>query len=152
MADARKQELARELKHRFYRIAQALRRESASSPLTTAQSAVLSLLLQGTSLRVSDLAKAEAVALPTMSQVINRMVDAGWVSRASPRGTYNNMVAITRKGRSVAARVAKKRDMELLKRLTTLSPKECEVLEKAIAVIDKIYDREPWKQAKNAHE
>ena len=55
------------------RIGVAMRREMKSAPVTVAQSAVLSALLIGGAMRVSDLARNEGVKLPTMTQIVGRM-------------------------------------------------------------------------------
>ena len=58
----------------------------------------MSALLIAEAMRVSDLARNEGVTLPTMTQIVGRMEAAGWVSRAAPSGTYNNLIRITPEG------------------------------------------------------
>jgi DNA-binding MarR family transcriptional regulator len=136
--------LVDELRPRLLRISQALRRETKLLPITRAQTAVLNLLIMGKPMRLSDLARAEAVTLPTMTQVINRMESAGWVTRMSRPGTYNNLIDITDDGRQVAAQSVHMRNEALLKRLRQLSPEECESLRSLLPIIDKMFAREPW--------
>lgn len=76
-------ELTDETRKRLLRISQAVRRDAAALPVTTAQGAVLSLLRAGP-MGVGELARAEGVQPPTMTQVINRMEAAGWVTRSGP--------------------------------------------------------------------
>jgi DNA-binding MarR family transcriptional regulator len=144
MPDKNQSELLNQLRTRLLRISQALRRETKSLPITGAQSAVLNLLLLGEPMRISDLARAEAVTLPTMTQVINRMEASGWVSRMSRPGTYNNLIDITDKGREVAAEASVLRNAALARRMKHLSPQECETLWKVFPVIDKMFAKEPW--------
>ena len=68
-----------------FRIAAALmRRDSQQLVVTTTQGAVLSLLRGNGPLGVGELARAEGVRPPTMTQIINRMEQLGWVARTGP--------------------------------------------------------------------
>jgi DNA-binding MarR family transcriptional regulator len=138
-------DLADELRPRLLRISQALRRETKDLPLTRAQSAVLSALLIGDPMRLSDLARAEAVSLPTMTQVVNRMVQLGWVVRTAPMGTLNNVIEITEEGRKVAAQAAELRNAVLMRRMGFLSAEEQKLLWELLPVIDKMFAKAPWK-------
>jgi DNA-binding MarR family transcriptional regulator len=144
--DKRRRVLANELRPRFARLSQALRREAANSALTTTQTAVLGLLMLGRPLRISDLARAEGVTMPTMTQVIKRMVDAKLVTRAAPAGTYNNLVQIADLGRKLAEEVAATRNAALEERLGRLSPEDYQTLFDAIPLIDLMFEREPWTE------
>lgn len=142
--DKKRKMLANELRPRLARLSQALRREAANSPLTTAQTAVLGLLMLGRPLRVSDLARAEGVTMPTMTQVIKRMVDANLVTRAAPAGTYNNFVQIEDLGRKIAEEVAATRNASLEERLARLPSEDYQKLFDVIPLLDLMFEREPW--------
>ena len=144
MPKKKESELINELRTRLLRVSQALRREAKLLPITSTQSAVLNLLLMGKPMRISDLARAEAVTLPTMTQVINRMEASGWVTRMSRPGTYNNLIDITDKGRDVAAQVSELRNAALRRRLKQLSPEESQMLWSLFPLIDKMFAKEPW--------
>lgn len=143
--DARKslEKIAAELRPRLLRVSQAVRRETKTLPITQAQSAVLSALMMGQAMRLTDLAKAEAVSLPTMNQVINRMIISGWVSRV-PQANSTVLIEITDDGRAVAEEAALLRSETLLRRLELLSADELRLLPQMIEVIDKMFPREPW--------
>lgn len=140
-------DLADQLRLRLLRVARALRREAKALPVSSAQSSILSFLLLGEPMRVTDLAKAEGVAVPTMTQLVQRMVEAGWIVRDAPAGTYNNFVNITEAGRDVAAQVAAARNRTLVDRLQGLSEEECALLGQMLPLIDKMYGRMPWREA-----
>jgi DNA-binding MarR family transcriptional regulator len=140
----REQELLDQLRPRLLRISQALRREMKHLPITRTQSAVLSALTLGKPMRLSDLARAEAVTLPTMNQVINRMILSGWVVRVTPPGSSNTLIEITDEGRRVAAEAAEIRNATLGKRLRQLTPEEAESLWQFLPLIDKMFSKEPW--------
>jgi DNA-binding MarR family transcriptional regulator len=63
---------------RFLVLGQAMRRDAETLPVSVAQSAVLSRLRGGPK-TVGELASAEGVRAPSMTQIINRMEEAGWV-------------------------------------------------------------------------
>jgi DNA-binding MarR family transcriptional regulator len=144
MPESHQADLVNQLRPRLLRISQALRRETKLLPITRTQSAVLNLLLLGKPMRLSDLARAEAVTLPTMTQVINRMEASGWVTRMSRPGTYNNLIDITDTGREVAVQASEFRNAALAKRLKQLSDEESQLLWKVLPVIDKMFAKEPW--------
>ncbi|WP_459615671.1 MarR family winged helix-turn-helix transcriptional regulator [Bordetella sp. 2513F-2] len=133
-----------DLRLRFLRIAHTLRREERDLPLTEAQCAVLRWLMLEP-LRVSDLARAESVSLPTMTQMVGRMIDIGLVQRESPAGSYNNFLTITDAGRCMVKAVAATRNKSLKQRLALLDEGELRALADIIPVLDKMYDRTPWR-------
>jgi DNA-binding MarR family transcriptional regulator len=137
--------LANELRPRFARVAQAVRRDTAAAGLTTAQSSVLNLLLVESPLRVSDLARAEAVKMPTMTQVVNRLASAGWVTRIRRAGKGHQLVDITKKGRRMAARVAVARNAALNRRIEKLSVIERDQLSRLTPLLDKMFEQKPWQ-------
>lgn len=138
--------IADELRPRFMRIAVAMRREMRNGPLTVAQSAVLSALLFAGPLRISDLARNEGVATATMTQIIARMEAAGLVSRASPLGSYNNLISITSSGEAAASDLAKHRNEVLAQRMAKLSQRELQLLEQLGPILDTMFNREPWHE------
>lgn len=135
--------LANQLRPRLFRISQALRREAATSPLTPAQMAVLNLLLLKP-LRVSDLARAEAVTLPTMTQIVKRMTEAGWVTRQPRAGTSRGLLEITEEGRMRADEVAARRNADLVARLARIPATEYDKLFDIVPLLDEMFEIEPW--------
>ncbi|SOZ22246.1 conserved hypothetical protein [Cupriavidus taiwanensis] len=136
--------LADELRPRLMRIVVALRREMRAAHVPPAQSAVLSALLVRGPMRVSDLARNEGVRLPTMTQIVGRMVDAELIARSAPVGSYNNMIQITDEGRAVAGKLAAQRTAALGKRMEGLTPEELQTVIAMFPIIDKMFKREPW--------
>lgn len=130
--------LAQRLRPRFLRIAQAMRRDSQQLVVTTTQGAVLGLLLRGGPLGVGELARAEGVRPPTMTQVINRMEQLGWVARTGP-AVRGSRAEITELGRAVAADVEARRVELIARQLGDLSPAERAALEAALPVLDRIF-------------
>lgn len=127
------------------RISVALRREIKASQVTVAQSAVMSALMVADAMRVSDLARNEGVTLPTMTQIVGRMEAAGWVSRAAPAGTYNNLLRITPEGAALANQLAVQRNQALAERMADLETGELDLIQKVVPILDKMFIKEPWR-------
>jgi DNA-binding MarR family transcriptional regulator len=122
---------------RFLVLGQAMRRDAETLPVSVAQSAVLSRLRDGPK-TVGELAAAEGVRAPSMTQIINRMEEAGWVSR-SEGPVRGRTVQITQAGRDVAVTVRQERTARLAMRCDGLSPDDFAALEAVLPVLDRIF-------------
>ncbi|MFI6565125.1 MarR family winged helix-turn-helix transcriptional regulator [Streptomyces sp. NPDC050534] len=130
-------ELTDETRKRLLRIGQAVRRDAADLPVTTAQGSALSLL-SGGAMTVGQLAHAEGVQPPTMTQLVNRMESAGWVSRSGP-ARKGSTVEITATGRQLVEDVRARRNGLLAERMAALTPEDREALRAVLPVFDKIF-------------
>ncbi|MFI6658687.1 MarR family winged helix-turn-helix transcriptional regulator [Streptomyces sp. NPDC050523] len=130
-------ELTDETRKRLLRIGQAVRRDAADLPVTTAQGSALSLL-SGGAMSVGQLAHAEGVQPPTMTQLVNRMEAAGWVSRSGP-ARKGSTVQITATGRQLVEDVRARRNGLLAERMAALTPEDREALRAVLPVFDKIF-------------
>ena len=122
---------------RFLLLSQVMRRDAETLPVTTAQGAVLTRLRSGPK-TVGDLAAAEGVRAPSMTQIINRMEEAGWVTR-SGGPVRGRTVQITEAGLAVAVAVRQERKARLAKRCEGLSADDLVVLESVLPVLDRIF-------------
>jgi DNA-binding MarR family transcriptional regulator len=122
---------------RFLVLGQAMRRDAETLPVSVAQSAVLSRLRGGPK-TVGELAAAEGVRAPSMTQIINRMEEAGWVSR-SGGPVRGRSVEITEAGLAIAVAVRGERVARLARRCDGLSADDLAVLEAALPVLDRIF-------------
>lgn len=73
-----------------------------------------------------------------MTQLINRMVTAGWVARSGP-ARKGSTVQITALGRRVAADVRRSRNKLVGERMAELTTQEREALLAALPVFDKMF-------------
>jgi DNA-binding MarR family transcriptional regulator len=137
--EAAVEQLARLLRPRLLRAGQAMRRDTQQLPVTIAQGAVLSLL-RGGPLGVGELARAEGVRPPTMTQLVNRMEQLGWVARTGP-AVRGSRAEITELGRSVAAEVDARRTALIAARLRHLTASERDALLAALPVLDEIFGK-----------
>jgi DNA-binding MarR family transcriptional regulator len=122
---------------RFLVLGQAMRRDAETLPVSVAQSAVLSRLRGGPK-TVGELASAEGVRAPSMTQIINRMEEAGWVTR-SEGPVRGRMVQITEAGQAVSAAVREERRARLARRCEGLSAEDLAALEAVLPVLDQIF-------------
>ena len=122
---------------RFLVLGQAMRRDAETLPVSVAQSAVLGRLREGPK-TVGELAAAEGVRAPSMTQIINRMEEAGWVIR-SEGPVRGRMVQITDAGQAVADAVRGERTARLARRASGLSADDRAALEAVLPVLDRIF-------------
>ena len=122
---------------RFLVLGQAMRRDAETLPVSVAQSAVLARLRDGPK-TVGELATAEGVRAPSMTQIINRMEEAGWVIR-SEGPVRGRMVQITDAGQAVAVAVREERTARLARRASGLSADDLAALEAVLPVLDRIF-------------
>ena len=85
-----------------------------------------------------ELAAAEGVRAPSMTQIINRMEEAGWVTR-SEGPVRGRMVQISESGQAVAVAVREERASRLARRASGLSADELAALEAVLPVLDRIF-------------
>jgi DNA-binding MarR family transcriptional regulator len=122
---------------RFLVLGQAMRRDAGTLPVSVAQSAVLSRLRGGPK-TVGELAAAEGVRAPSMTQIINRMEEAGWVTR-SEGPVRGRTVQITEAGLAVAVAVRQERTARLARRCDGLSAGDLAALEAVLPVLDRMF-------------
>ena len=129
--------LVDEVRKRLLIASQVMRREAEGLPVTTAQAAVLSRL-RVRPMAVGDLARAEGVRPPSMTQIINRMEEAGWLTRPDGAGK-GRLVELSEHGRQIAVDIRAKRNALLAQRIEQLSPDDLMVLEAVMPVFDRLF-------------
>jgi DNA-binding MarR family transcriptional regulator len=129
--------LADAVRRRFLRISQVMRRDGAALPLTTTQGAVLNLV-RIRPMTVGELAKAEGMKPPSMTQIVQRMEEAGWVYRPSG-STRGSTVQATDAGSALIEQANVQRNAMIMARLAVLSSADRTRLEAALPVLDRIF-------------
>ncbi|MFC5824456.1 MarR family winged helix-turn-helix transcriptional regulator [Nonomuraea insulae] len=115
-----------------------LRRTVAGQPVTSQQYSVMGSLEQGAR-RMTALAEEHAVQLPTMTVQINRLADAGLVTRGSdPADARVRTVELTGEGRERLRAVRQARIAYLTRELAALSENERATLAAALPVLAKL--------------
>ena len=122
------------------RLARELAREGL--PVNRTRLAVLVALRDRGPMRVTDLAAGEHVAQPTMTNLVAKLAEQGWVERQPDLadGRVVN-VAITRAGLSVLERAVELRDEAFRRRLERLTPAKRAALAGALEALQALSDQ-----------
>lgn len=136
-----------ELASRFRLVAMRLSRrlrQHSTGGITPSQLSALATLVRDGRHTVGDLAAAERVQPPTITRIVDSLVDAGLVARlpdaVDRRVTW---VEVTDDGRALVEAVRRERDAYLAQRLRTLSPDELVTLDAASRVLERLLEEEP---------
>jgi len=114
-----------------------LRRDDPASGLSPARLSALSVIVFGGPLRVSDLARAEQVRVPTMTPIVAALEQDGLVAReADPADARAWILRATAAGRRVLEEARARRVATLAAELRRLSPAERAVLADAAALLE----------------
>jgi len=133
--------LAVELGDLVSRLARLLAREGL--PINRTRLSVLVRLRRGGPVRITDLAEGEHVAQPSMTALVARLEEDGWVERRSdPADGRVVNVAITSTGCAVLDEAVRVRAEALHARLERLFPEQRTAIAAAVAAIDALLDDE----------
>lgn len=125
-------------------IGNRLRETNANAPLGPAQSLVLSQLTAAESMPITELAAADGRALSTMTEIVGRLVKAGWVEKGEGIEDRRQVrVAITAEGRRILEENQQLRNQTLAERISTLADHERVALAAALPALWKIADIDP---------
>jgi len=120
------QTAARELLHVVMLVMRTVSAEMRRSrrPLAPTQMGSLMRIAAGPC-TMSELARHQAVSLPTMSKSADMLVRRGWVERsADHRDRRQSMVRLTRRGRRVLSDIQRRAERHVADTLAPLSPPE----------------------------
>jgi DNA-binding MarR family transcriptional regulator len=89
--------------------------------------------------RISDLAKADRCSQPTMSTLVQRQEEQGWVRReADPADSRASLISLTEAGLAELQRARQEAGAAVAARLRQLPTTDLATLEAAVAVMHKI--------------
>ncbi|ETK30444.1 MarR family winged helix-turn-helix transcriptional regulator [Microbispora sp. ATCC PTA-5024] len=126
--------LSLELRH----LVMLLRRTTAGQPVTAQQYSVLGSLEEAPR-RMTELAEEHGVQLPTMTVQINRLEEAGLVSRGFDASDARvRTVELTSEGRARLRTVREARIAYLASRLDALTPEERRALSVALPALARL--------------
>lgn len=116
-------------------------RLSEESQLSRAQLSIMMTLQDLGPCRINQLAQAEAIRMPTASNAVHHLEDAGMVERIRDTSDRRGVrVELTAKGREELERVTKERDQQMAEMLSPLSPEQLEVANTVSPVLKHILD------------
>jgi DNA-binding MarR family transcriptional regulator len=122
------------------RLNRRIRVDSAAA-LPPLQTSVLATLVDQAPLRLSDLARREAVTPPTMSRVLAALDDAGLLVRTpDPQDARSALIHLSDEGREVIRRIRTERTASLAQRLDRLDPGQRAALEAALPALERLVE------------
>jgi DNA-binding MarR family transcriptional regulator len=120
------------------RLARRLRQQT-SGGATPSQLAVLSALTRRGPTSPGELAAVEGVQPPSMTGIIDRLVEKGLVTRGpAPGDGRSNLVSLTPEGRKMVLGIRNQRNAWLAVQLSELDPTEVENLRHGISALESI--------------
>ncbi|MHB1639678.1 MAG: MarR family winged helix-turn-helix transcriptional regulator [Candidatus Dormibacteria bacterium] len=136
-------QLAGELRPVLTAITMAWRREMAGSVSVSVSQAQILLCLDAQPARISELARANGIAGPSATVMVERMEAVGLVSRRrDPRDGRSVLVELTGAGREALTSVSAIRTRLLAARLGSLSPEDLASLTAALPAL--MHLQEAW--------
>ncbi len=134
--------LAADLRVALMRAVRRIRAERSSDVITDGQYSVLARLDCDGVMTPRQLAEADHVQPPSMTRILNALVDAGLVERTGdPEDRRQVLVAISESGRAEVKETRRRRDAWLAQRLATLTPSERATLADAAEILRRVVDR-----------
>src|SRR5437660_12121405 len=131
--------LAPELRTTVMRLARRMRSERPDDSLTLSQIAALGTVLRHGPMTPSELAAHEKVQPPSMTRIIAKLDEHGYVARTpDPTDGRQVVVSATAEGRALLADDRRRKDKWLSLRLTTLSSADRAALATALPVLEQL--------------
>lgn len=132
-------ELATGLHSAAIRLLRTLRREDDGTGLSAPRLSALSVIVFAGPLSLAELAAAEQVRPPTMSRLVDALVEAGLVARNSdPADRRTLRLTATAKGRRVMEQGRERRVKALMARLASLPAAERRSLAHAARTLERL--------------
>lgn len=134
----RTEELASRLHSASIRLLRLLRRNDEASGLTGPRLSALSVLVFSGPLSLAQLAAAEQVRPPTMSRIVDGLVEAGLVLREAKPGDRRSVrIAATDAGRRLLEAGRERRVRALTERLQALAESERRALARGVEILER---------------
>jgi DNA-binding MarR family transcriptional regulator len=143
---AEQAELASRLRLAVARLSRRIRQQAAATgdELTASAQATLATVEHRGPVSLGELAAVEQVQPPSMTRIIARLEEWGYVLRAvDPTDRRIARVAITDDGRELLARSRTRKDVFLAQRVAGLSDADRARLQRALPILEHLLDDEP---------
>jgi DNA-binding MarR family transcriptional regulator len=133
--------LAQQIGFHIVNSAQFLLPHMHQETLTQSQAFVLDLLSDDRPRRISDLAKASGVRLPSMTDLVSRMERQGWIRKMeATHDRRSTMVTITAEGRAAIVVFERRQLTFIAERLIQLSDEERAAIEQALPALQRLFN------------
>jgi DNA-binding MarR family transcriptional regulator len=139
LAPSRLVDLANDLNSSCIHLLRRISQDDAADGVTAARASALSVLVYGGASTLGDLARRERVAMPTVSRLIEAMVQEGLVTRETvPENRRAVRLEATPRGRELIERGRARRIRRLADELAGLSARDLVALERAVAILGRL--------------
>ena len=116
-------------------------RQQAGTDLSPSLAAALATVEVRGPVAPSELAEIERVTRPTATRLVAKLAEAGLVERTGdPADGRISLVSITPEGRAILARMRKRKNAYLARRLRELPPDDIAALERAADVLERLLE------------
>ena len=134
-------DLAKEIRPLLTRAELLYSRRSEESQLSRAQLSIMMTLDALGPCRINQLAQAEAIRMPTASNAVHHLEDAGMVERVRDTKDRRGVrVELTEQGLSELRRVSTERDEQMAAMFAALAPEELEIGAALVPVLKRILE------------
>ena len=139
MAEGELRDMATRLHAASIRLLRALRREDDGSGLSAPRLSALSVVAFGGPLSLAARAAAEQVRPPTMSRIVDYLVEEGLVTRETAPGDRRSVrIAATEQGRRLMEAGRERRVRALVARLQGLAVSERRALARGVEILEQV--------------
>ena len=139
MINARTEELAARLQSNSLRLLRLVRRDGAGQAISGPKLSVLSFLGTSGPASLASLAAAEQVQAPTMSRLVEGLVEEGLVTRETHATDRRKVrIAITEAGRALLSDGEVERVAALASRLRRLADSERRALARGVELMERL--------------
>jgi DNA-binding MarR family transcriptional regulator len=139
MYDAKSGEMAARLQANSIRLLRLARRDEQAGAPSGPRLSALSFVARAGPVSLAQLAAAEQVRAPTMTRLVDGMVEEGLVTRQTdPRDRRMVRIAATEKGRQAIERPASHDGSGLAARLCRLADSERRAIARAVELLERV--------------
>jgi DNA-binding MarR family transcriptional regulator len=135
------QRIAEQMHSAAIHLLRKLRREDAASGLNAPRISALSVIVFAGPVTLGDLAAAEQVRPPTMTRIVDALVEQGLATRMkNARDGRSTLIAATAAGRKLLLRGRERRVRALAQQIAALDAGEQAALDAAAEILTRVID------------
>lgn len=139
MGEGETRDVAARLHSASIRLLRTLRREDDGSGLSAPRLSALSVVVFGGPVSLAELAEAEQVRPPTMSRIVDALVQRGFVTREPAPGDRRSVrIMATADGISLLQAGRERRVHALIRRLGRLADSERRALARGVEILERV--------------
>jgi DNA-binding MarR family transcriptional regulator len=139
VGEVQTRDVAARLHSASIRLLRALRREDDGSGLSAPRLSALSYVVVEGPVSLAELAEAEQVRPPTMSRIVDALVDRGLVTRiVEPRDRRSVRIMATAEGSQLLLGGGERRVHALIGRLHKLADSEQRALARGVEILERV--------------